>query len=247
MSEKPRKKTMFLYGKNSVLERLRHNPRSIRRVYLQDNFDAPDIIEVIRAAKIPTITLSEKKFLKVKRADRLQGIIAEIDPYQYTPFKELLAKAKVQAFSLIFLDSLYDPHNLGSIMRTIACFGKFAIVIPEHDACEVNETALHVASGGENFVPVSRVTNLSTVLIAAKKEGFWAAGAVLEEGSDITKTEFLFPLCLVLGSEGRGIRPGLKNQLDMKIRIPMAGAGLSFNVAMACAIFCYEIARQRPG
>ncbi|MFH1655746.1 MAG: 23S rRNA (guanosine(2251)-2'-O)-methyltransferase RlmB [Candidatus Omnitrophota bacterium] len=239
------KNTMFLYGKNSVRERLRNNPKSIRKIYLQDNFDDQHIVDVIKSKKIQAIWLPENKFLRIKRADRLQGIVAEIDNFEYLDFKELLNTAKEKNLSLIFLDSLNDPHNLGAIMRTLACFGGFAMVIPKHDSCEVNETVLHVASGGENFVPVSLVTNLSAALISAKKEGFWAVGAVVEGGQDINKTELVFPLCLVLGSEGRGIRPGLEKQIELKVKISMSGAALSFNVAMASTIFAYEISKQR--
>ena len=119
------------------------------------------------------------------------------------------------------------------------------MVIPKHDSCQINETVLHVASGGENFVPVSMVTNLSAALIEAKKEGFWAVGAVVDGGEDINKATLVFPLCLVLGSEGKGIRPGLAKQLELKVKIPMVGASLSFNVAMACAILSYEITKQK--
>ena len=236
---------MFLYGKNSVLERVRNRPKTIKKIFLQDNFDDESIKNAIKAAKLPVVVLSENKFLRIKRADRLQGIVAEVNEFHYADFKSLLSKAKENNISLIFLDSLNDPHNLGSIMRTLACFGGFAMVIPKHDSCEVNETVLHVASGGENFTPVSLVTNLSNSLIAAKKEGFWAVGTVVEEGEEINKIDLPFPLCLVLGSEGKGIRPGIRKQLDSKVKIPMSGASLSFNVAMACAIFAYEINKQK--
>jgi 23S rRNA (guanosine2251-2'-O)-methyltransferase len=146
--------------------------------------------------------------------------------------------------SLIFLDSISDPQNLGSIIRTAACFGDFAVVLPKHGACEVNDTVLHVASGGENFVPVAMVTNLSSALIQAKEAGYWTVGTVVEGGEVLHKVSLPFPLCLVLGSEGRGIRQGLHNQLDIKVNLPMK-AQLSFNVAVSCAIFCYEISRQK--
>jgi len=138
-----------------------------------------------------------------------------------------------------------DPHNLGVILRTAACFGGFAVVIPEFEACEVNETVLHVASGGENYIPVSRVTNISKAIGRAKDAGYWIVGAVVDEdAADINETELPFPLGLVLGSEGSGIRPGIKKHLDVKIYIPMKGASLSLNVNIACAIFCYEISRR---
>ncbi len=236
---------MHLYGKNSVVERLKINPKSIRQIYVQDNFKDTQIVDLIKSKKVPMRIVGERELERTKRADRLQGIVAEIEQYQYTPFNDLLKTGIDKQLSFIFLDSLNDPHNLGSIMRIAACFSGFAIVIPEHGSCEINETVIHVASGGENFVPVSLVTNLSNALIKAKKAGYWAVGTVVDGGENINKVSLPFPLCLVLGTEGKGIRYGIQKHLDMKITLPMAGAELSFNVAMACAIFSHEIAKQR--
>ena len=238
---------MYLYGKNSVLERLKVRPESIRQIFIQDNFKSPDLMRLVKARNIPLKKVSEKDLLRVKQADRLQGIVAETDKYQYTPFDDNLRRGLEDNTALIFLDSLNDPHNLGSIMRITACFGGFGIVIPEHSSCDVNETVIHVASGGENFVPVSQVTNLSTALLKAKKAGYWAVGTVVEEGQNINKTSLPFPLCLVLGAEGKGIRYGIQKHLDLKVTLPMQGAQLSLNVAMACAVFSHEIVKQREG
>ncbi len=238
--------SMFLYGKNSVLERLNACPESIRRIFIQDNFNAPHIMKVIKSADIPVHSVTEKELARKKRADRLQGIVAEADKFTYTPFKELFNRHAGNNLSLIVLDGINDPHNLGSIIRIAACFGGLAVVIPKHGSCEVNETAIHVASGGENFVPVSMITNLATALREAKDNGYWVVGAVVEGGEDINRVSLPFPLCLVLGAEGKGIRYGLQKHLDVKVTLPMRGAQLSFNIAMACAIFAHEIAKQRP-
>jgi 23S rRNA (guanosine2251-2'-O)-methyltransferase len=238
-----REKT-FLYGKNSVLERLSAFPGSIKKIYIQNNFSASHILKAAEAEGIPCDGVTERELLRIKRADRLQGIVAEVEKYEYTPLENLL-NMDGSSRCLIFLDGINDPHNLGSIIRISACFGGFAIVIPERSACEVNETVLHVASGGENYTPVSMVTNLSSALRSAKKSGFWAAGAVVEGGSDINSVSLPFPLCLVLGSEGKGIRYGIQKHLDLRVTLPMRGAPLSLNVAMSCAIFAHEIARQR--
>lgn len=241
------KNKMYLYGKNSVVERLKVYPDSIRKIFIQDNFKSQDVMRLVKACNVPVLTVSEKDLLRIKRADRLQGIVAETDKYRYTPFENLLHRGLEENWSLLLLDSLNDPHNLGSILRITACFGKFAIVIPEHGSCEINETVMHVASGGENYVPVSRVTNLSTALIKAKKAGYWAVGTVVEDGQDINETSLPFPLCLVLGAEDKGIRYGVQKHLDLKVTLPMGGAQLSLNVAMACAVFTHEIVRQRKG
>jgi 23S rRNA (guanosine2251-2'-O)-methyltransferase len=236
---------MYLYGKNSVLERLKSNHGSIKQIFIQDNFRAEEIMKLIKSRGVPSKKVSEKDLSRIKRADRLQGIVAEVEKFSYIPFEELLNMPAEKKLSLLFLDGLNDPHNLGSIMRIAACFGNIALVIPGHGSCEVNDTVMHVASGGENFVPVSLVTNLSSALLKAKKAGYWVVGTVVEDGEDVNKTSLPFPLCLVLGAEGKGIRYGIQKHLDLRITLPMKGAELSLNVAMACAVFAHEIAKQR--
>jgi len=236
---------MFLYGKHSVFERLKSNPQSIKKVYLQSNFTSVPIEALLKEKRIVVERVSKEALHKIKRADSLQGIVARVKAFEYADFQDLLERPQSEQFSFIFLDRIFDPQNLGAIMRTAACLGGFAMVIPKHRACDVTETSLHVACGGENFVPVAKVTNLTKALLEAKKSGYWALGGVVKEGKDITKSTIPFPVCLVVGSEGSGLRYGLAKHLDERVNIPMQGALLSFNVTGACAILCYEIIRQR--
>ena len=241
------KDTIVLYGKNSVFERLQANPGSIKKIFLQEKFDTPKNIEkLIKTNNIAIEQLPFKELSKIKPSKDLQGIVARAKRFEYVTFNNLLNQSKDGQLTLIFLDRVTDPHNLGVIIRTTACFGGFGIVIPKFEACEVDETVLHVASGGENYVPISLVSNLSNAIIAAKKRDFWIMGAVVgSDAENINKISMPFPLGVLLGSEGGGIRHGLQKHLDIKARIPMGGAKLSFNVNMACAIFCHEICRQR--
>lgn len=235
---------MFLYGKNSVVERIKANPSSIQRIFIQDNFDDTNFFQLIKSLNIPVKKISSKNLFKIKAADNLQGIVAEIYPFKYAPFEEITA-SKEPRKTVIFLDRIYDPQNMGSIIRTAACLGNFAVVITEHKACKVTDTVLHVACGGENYVPVSLVSNLSYALAKAKSNGYWIAGAVVNGGQNIAEAKFPFPLGLVLGSEGTGIRYGIDKHLDLRMFIAMEGAPLSLNVTVACGIFCYEIWKQR--
>jgi len=235
----------MLYGKNAVVERLKANMRGVRKVIISEEFEDTAALELIKARRIPVQKVSAKEMAKMKRTERAQGIIAEVDPFRYSSFEELILAPKEEKLSFIFLDEVTDPQNLGAIIRIAACFGGFGIVIPERGACEVNETVLNIASGGDNYVPVCRMNNLTNALIHAKKAGYWAAGAVVEGGEDLTKASFPFPLCIVMGSVGKGIHYGVEKHLEMKVTLPMKGAALSFNVAMASAIFCYEISRQK--
>ena len=240
------KNTMFLYGKNSVLERLRADPQSINKIFVDADFAQPQIQDLIQTNKIPAERLPSKELAKLKPIKDLQGIVASVRKFQYAALDELLKPTKDKQLTPVFLDRISDPHNLGAIIRSLACFGGFAVVIPKFEACEVTEAVLHVASGGENYVPVVMVSNIANSVLKAKECGYWIAGALVDEGTqEINQLSLPFPLGVVFGSEGEGIRYGIQKHLDIKARIPMQGVKLSFNVAMACAIFCYEISRQR--
>ena len=240
------KKHMYLYGRNSIKERIMADPGSVRTVYIREGLSLPRLEKSAAHAGIPLERLSAADLDRMRPQKDLQGVVAKVDLYQYAPVEELLSGALAEDRTLIFLDRVNDPHNLGVIIRLAACFGGFSLVIPSREACQVNETVLHVASGGENYVPLASVNNLVPVIDEAKKLGFWIAGAMVDEqAEDITALSLPFPLGLVLGSEGGGIRKGLQKRLDIRVWIPMRGAHLSFNVSMACGIFCHEITRQR--
>ena len=237
----------YLYGKNSIIERLKCNPKSIKNVFIQENFNNPQITSLLRSNSIPHRIVREKELMRIKRADRMQGIAAEVSRFEYTPIEALLCPEDKNQRCLLLLDEISDPHNLGSLLRITACLGGFAIVLPRHSSCEVNDTVMHVASGGENFTPVAMVSNILNAVLKIKKSGFWIAGTIVEGGHDIASSRLPFPLAIILGSEGRGVKPALLKHVDLNITLDMKGAALSLNVAMAGAMLCYEISRQLSG
>ena len=168
-----------------------------------------------------------------------------MDDFAYVPYAELLELAVSKYLVLIFLDGVMDPQNLGVILRSLGCLGDFAVVLPTKDSVSVTEAVLRVASGGENYVKVSQVSNLAQAIVKAKDAGFWIAGSIVDEGEEIFGAQLQFPLGLVLGSEQKGIRDVIKKYLDLKVTIPMAQSRMSFNVAQAATIFAYEITKQR--
>ncbi len=237
---------MKLYGRNPVLERLKSNPQTIKSIYLQeDDRDAGYIKGKAKARGIAVYTVPKSKIQKLARNLNNQGILAEIEDFYYYPFSDLISEAKERDQTIIFLDSLNDPQNLGSILRSTACLGGFSIVLPRHNSVEVTESVLRVACGADNFVKVAKVANLTIALSEAKEAGFGIAGTVVKGGEDITQMRLPFPLGLVIGSEERGIRDIIRKHLDLTLSIPMSEERLSLNVAQATAIFCYEIIRQR--
>lgn len=235
---------MRLYGKRPVLERLKAAPQTIRRLSLEQETDASEIVRAAQERRVPFVSVSKQEFARQTQGLHAQGVLAEVEEFRYADLENLLRLPEPRP-TLFFLDRITDPQNLGSILRTAACFGQIAVVIPKHDSAEVNETVLRVACGAENYAPVARVTNLAQASEKAKKAGYWIAGSAISGGSPLPTADWPTPLAVVLGSEGEGIRPGLKKQLELTLTLPMPGAPLSFNVATAAALFAYEITRRR--
>jgi 23S rRNA (guanosine2251-2'-O)-methyltransferase len=240
-------KILRLFGRNSVLERLRRNPASILKVYLREDKQLSQVRKLCRNSGICIESLPRSRFKKISRGINSQGIIALTRGFQYFAYEELLGQCFIKKDSLLFLDNIVDPQNFGSIIRSLACLGGFAIVIPVHNSVEVTESVLRVASGGENYVSIARVKNLSSAIELARERGYYIAAAVVEAGQSLYKTALPLPMALIIGCEHKGIRQSLFRYIDLKLTLPMPQSRLSFNVAVACALFAYEIKRQKIG
>lgn len=234
---------MRLYGKRSVIERLCSGPKSVRKVYIQEGLSRPDVVNLARKHHVSVDVLQLRRFSQLAGNVHTQGVMAEVDVFHYHDFDEVIGQ-EVKP-TLICLDRINDPQNLGVILRNCACFGGFCVVLPTHESVAVTEAVLKVACGAENYVPICHVSSLSMAIQKSKEEGYWIGAAVVEGGEHPRQARLNFPLCLVFGSEGEGVRPGLIKHIDYKLTLPMHGAGLSFNVAIAVGIFCYEISCQR--
>jgi 23S rRNA (guanosine2251-2'-O)-methyltransferase len=237
---------MMLYGKNPVIERLKSNPQSIRRIYIQEGHEDTGYIQK-KAQKwgLPVCIVPKTKIAKLARNLNTQGVVADIAAFPYAELSDFLEQARKKSHTLVFLDGLNDPQNLGGIIRSLACLGRFSVVLPSHGSVEVTESVLRVACGGENYVPIVKVSNLVQAMKTAKDVGFWLAGSVVKGGEDIRTVKLPFPLGLVLGSEQKGIRDVVRSTVDLCLTLPMTQPRMSLNVAHAAAVFGYEISRQK--
>ena len=237
---------MKLYGKNPVLERIKTNPKSIHKIFIQEGHEEAGYIQKkSRQFGIACIHVPRSKIQKLSQSLNTQGVVADVADFAYTPYDDLLTLAVGKKITLIFLDGVTDPQNFGAMIRSLACLGKFAVVLPTHDSVSITEAVLRVASGGDNHIFVARVGNLSQSIVEAKDAGFFIAGAFVDEGEDLYRVKFQFPLGFVVGSEQKGIREIIKKRLDQSIKIPMAQPRMSLNVAQATTIFAYEIIKQQ--
>ncbi|MEI6437477.1 MAG: RNA methyltransferase [Candidatus Omnitrophota bacterium] len=238
---------MKIYGKNPVLERLKANPKSVRVIFVQSGH--PEHSYIATKAKkhnIPVQVVEARKMLKLGRSLNTQGLLMDVEDFEYVDYELVLEEAAAGATVLVFIDGLNDPQNLGAIIRSLGCLGGFTLVLPTHDSVHVTDAVLRVACGGENHARVAKVNNLNQAISKAKSAGIWIAGSVVKDGVDLKATKLPFPLALVIGSEEKGIREVTLPRLDLKLTIFMAHPRMSLNAAHAASIFCYEINKQRP-
>lgn len=165
-----------------------------------------------------------------------QGVAARIAAFEYAEEDQILSKEGDQL--IVVLDEVQDPHNLGAILRSAVGLGAAAVVIPKNRASGVTATVRRVASGAADRIPVARVTNIAQFLEKAKEAGFWAYGTTVDEGESVANVEFGRRAILVMGSEGAGIRPLVRRNCDVLVRLPIDGVE-SLNVSVACGIFLY--------
>lgn len=237
---------MRLFGRNPVIERLRSRPESIRTLYIQQGLsDTENIRRKARQAGVPIVIVPRTKMDKMARSHNSQGILLDVDDFDYMPYGELLETAVQKKRALIFIDQLTDVQNLGAIIRSAGCFGHFSIVLPTHNSVKITEAVLRIASGGENHVHIAQVSNLANAMKQAKEEGFHLAGTVVKGGVALGETQLPFPIGFVIGSEQKGLRDVIRKHIDLELTIPMYIERLSFNAAHAATILCYEINRQK--
>jgi 23S rRNA (guanosine2251-2'-O)-methyltransferase len=173
--------------------------------------------------------------------DAHQGIVAEAEPYPYVPGVELLA---APAGLLLVLDEVQDPQNLGAVCRTAEVAGALGVVIPERRAAEVTPAVCKASAGAVEHLAVARVRNIADFLADAKDAGFWCYGAAADAAVNAFAVDWPVQVALVLGAEGKGLRPRVAKACDELVALPMRGRLDSLNVSATAAVLTY-LALQR--
>jgi 23S rRNA (guanosine2251-2'-O)-methyltransferase len=171
-----------------------------------------------------------------------QGVCAEVDPYPYADAAELLAQPDPV---IVALDEVTDPQNLGAICRTAEAAGATGVVIPERRSAEVTAAVCKASAGAVEHLPIARVRNLADFLADAKKAGCWAYGAAAGAKTPYTAPDWSGGVILVLGAEGKGLRPRVAAACDDLVALPMRGRIGSLNVSATAAVLLYAILQSR--
>jgi 23S rRNA (guanosine2251-2'-O)-methyltransferase len=239
-----------IYGINPVLEALKADRKILDKIVMAEGREDLPFRTLRRLAqekKIPLQVSPREVLTRLARTEHHQGVIGWRSQSLYRSWDDWLPSIRsLPGLSLVLiLDSLADPQNFGSLIRTAEACGVRGIVIPKDRAVGITPAAMKASAGAAAHVPVVRVTNLVHALEELKREGFWIVGADARGEKSLYDLKSDMNVGLVIGSEGKGVRPLILKKCDYRISIPMKGKTSSLNAAIAGAVILFEVLRQQ--
>ncbi len=248
-NQESRDESGLIWGLNPVLEALRQPEQGVHEVLVLQGKASPRLQEVIDLARARDITLRfvPAQRLGVPQNSRHQGVSARLAAVSYVALERLLTStASGGQPPLLVLDCIQDPHNLGSILRSALAAGFSRIILPRERSAMIGGTVAQSSAGAISHLKLCRVANIAETLQTLKEQGYWIFGAVVDPAaSSLYSVDFPQATCLVIGGEGKGIRPLVQKRCDQLFTIPMAGDFNSLNASAAAAVIMFEIARRR--
>jgi 23S rRNA (guanosine2251-2'-O)-methyltransferase len=236
----------IIVGRHAVKSAV-SSDREINKVFIQEGINKQQIrpiLDLLKERKIMVQQVPKSKLDQMSDVPH-QGIAAQISPYDYTELEDFLETVKDKTATVMILDGLEDPHNLGSIIRTADAIGVDGIIIPKRRSVTLNSTVVKASTGAIEYVPVMRVTNLAQTIDRLKEAGFWICGTDAGKSVDYRRMAADMPLAVVIGSEGEGMSRLVKEKCDFLVHLPMVGHVNSLNASVAAALLMYEVYRKR--
>ena len=244
----PRAGSESITGLNPIREALAARRRELRRLDVRAGATHPGVLELIGRARGIGVRVRE---LADREAERLEspGIELDAGPLPECSLEELLvaSPAREEPRTLVALDGVEDPQNLGAIARVAESAGVEGLILTHRHAPPLSAAVSRASAGAIEWLPVARVPNLARALESLRGEGFWTLGADSEASDslyDLPPRLARADRVVVLGAEGRGLRPGVVGRLDQRLRIPLRGRVESLNVSTAAAVVLFELDRR---
>ena len=236
----------LIFGRNAVTEALRSETPIDHILTASMNGSLGAICAEAKQRGILVKQTDSRKLDQMTENANHQGICAVGACTQYASVSDILqiAEEKGQPPFLVLCDGIEDPHNLGAILRTAEAAGVHGVILPKRRSASLTQTVFKTSAGAASWIPVARVGNLATEMIALKKKGIWFYGADMN-GSPADKTDLCGAAGLVIGSEGFGLSAPVRAQCDGILSLPMFGRINSLNASVAAGILMYEAVRQR--
>jgi len=240
-------KQLSIYGINPVSEALRSESCRTTEVWLAKGRDLTrlkGIIDMAESRGVPIRQVERSKLDSLTANAPHQGVVGFIDQFNYADLDGVLEQDEGVPLLLV-LDGIEDPRNMGALIRTADACGVWGVIIPKDRSADITSAVAKGSAGAVFHLPVVRVVNISSTLKKIKERGIWVIGAAAEAQTDLFHHDLTIPLAMVIGGEGRGLRPLIKRECDLLISIPMKGKANSLNASVAGSIILYEVVRQR--
>ncbi len=242
-------KTEIIYGFQVLKEVLRHQPKTVQRLFLQENRvddRVQELLKLAQASKLPVQWLNRHDLDKMLGTSQHQGMAIEcskIASLSESMLQGLLQEHESGPILLLILDGVQDPHNLGACIRTANAMGAAAVIAPKDRAAGLTEVVHKAACGATTVTPFIQITNLARTLRELKEHSIWLVGMDGEADQILSEINPGPRVALVMGSEGEGLRRLTRAECDFLVKIPMCGTVESLNVSVATAIGLYELIR----
>ncbi|MBC87185.1 MAG: 23S rRNA (guanosine(2251)-2'-O)-methyltransferase RlmB [Bdellovibrionaceae bacterium] len=234
----------LLVGIHAVNEAIKVRPHAINELYLKkgysENADLSEFADWAKAHRIPIKETSIGFFNKICPSH--QGICLVVQERPQVSYEELKSDGAKQ---VMVLDGIEDPHNLGAIVRTAWLMGVSAIFTPSQRSTSLTPTAIKVACGGAEHVPVSEESNLASTLSDLKDMGYWIYALDHRADKVVWQEDFPEKVAWVVGAEGKGVRKPILSASDVWLKIPQIDAEASYNASVAAALALGECRRQQ--
>jgi 23S rRNA (guanosine2251-2'-O)-methyltransferase len=238
----------IVIGRNPVIELLKSG-KTIEKIYIQQGMKGEFEIELrnlLKGTNIPTSHVHPAKLNGITNQNH-QGVIAVTSLIEYTELEDLIDKIYFngEVPCLLFLDSITDIRNVGSIIRSAEVLGAHGIILGSKNTAIINHIAIKVSAGAAFNLPIVKVHSANNAIETLKNSGISIYASTLDCRKNLGEINFKNPFCAILGSEDEGITPHLLKISDDEFKIPQFGKTESLNVSVSAGIILYEVIRQR--
>lgn len=243
--------TRLIHGFHPIMARLRHDPESVKEIYLDNNRTdrrVKDLLRLAEQADTRVVQVENPRIEGMAPNARHQGVVARVDARQKALHLDDVLDTLEEPPFLLVLDGVTDPRNLGACLRVADAAGVHAVIAPKDRAVGLTDVAMKAASGAAETVPYIMVTNLARTLRELKERDIWVIGTAGEATEDLYAAQWpAGGVAWVMGAEGDGMRRLTRETCDSLVKIPMAGSVESLNVSVAAGVCLFEAVRRRQG
>lgn len=235
----------MVIGRHAVQELLRVQSERIEHVYVVEGVEqasqrAKQLVSDLEQARVLVEMVPREELDRLCGTDSHQSFAAVVQAREQQSLSTFIDAFPADGRCLfVMLDSVFDPHNLGAVLRASECFGAHGVLYSRNRGAGLTAVVSKASAGASEIVPIIPVGNLVQTARELKEKGFWIVGAAVTEAKSLDDFEFPERTVLVLGSEGEGIQPLLQKQCDFIVEIPMVGQIDSLNVSQAAAVLLY--------